>query len=182
MGTSMSTINAHITDMRGVYLYTEQVDPMGPQPAGAIYNSDGDTLPEMQEGRTRMRIGGAWVQVHDADVPPLLDVPETVQAVPTEVPRWAGLLALKRHELRSSELLLLASDDDGANSLHAAVLAYRAGMPAGEARDRLDVALNDAKDWLLTSPTVHTMCSVLQLTDAQRDALFVWAAAQVGTV
>lgn len=102
--------------------------------------------------------------------------------VPSEVPRWAGLLALKRHELRSSELLLLASDDDGANSLHAAVLAFRGAMPAGEARDRLDVALNDAKDWLRTSPTVQSMCSVLSLTGNQADALFVWADAQVGTV
>lgn len=64
----MTLINAHILDERGVYVRTEQVDPMGPQPRGAIYDSEGDTLPEAEEGFTRMRQGGAWVQVPDAEV------------------------------------------------------------------------------------------------------------------
>lgn len=58
-------IDAHIIDKRGVYLRTVQVDAMGPQPAGAIY----DELPAVQEGHTRIW-RGEWVQVLDADVPP----------------------------------------------------------------------------------------------------------------
>lgn len=61
----MTTINAHTIDARGVYLHTVQVDAMGPQPAGAIY----DELPADQEGHTRVW-RGEWVQVLDADVPP----------------------------------------------------------------------------------------------------------------
>ena len=102
--------------------------------------------------------------------------------VPAEVPRWAGVLALKRHCLLGGQLLVLAADDNGSSSLYAAVLANREMMPAGEARDRLDVALDDAKDWLRMSPTVQSMCSVLSLTSNQADALFIWADAQVGTV
>lgn len=60
-------MRAHIIDSRGVYLRTEQVDPMGPQPAGAIYAE----LPQSQEGRTRMWVAGSWAQVLDAEVPPI---------------------------------------------------------------------------------------------------------------
>lgn len=111
-------------------------------------------------------------------------VPETPgpAPVPNEVPRWAGVLALKRHALVGGELVLLDPSDAGDASLYSTVLAYRAVMPAGEARDRLDVALNDAKDWLRASPTVLSMCQALVLNHSQADALFVWAEAQVGTV
>jgi len=59
-------MNAHIIDARGVYLRTEQVDPMGPQPAGAVYG----VVPAAQEGHTRLW-RGEWAQVPDADVPPV---------------------------------------------------------------------------------------------------------------
>ncbi len=57
-------IEAHLTDSRGVYLRTEQVNPMGPQPAGAVY----EDLPHAQDGFTRLW-RGEWVQVPDEDVP-----------------------------------------------------------------------------------------------------------------
>lgn len=60
-------IEAHIIDSRGVYLHTEQVDELGPQPAGAVYAE----LPQAQDGYTRMWVGSEWQQVLDADVPPL---------------------------------------------------------------------------------------------------------------
>ena len=60
-------MDAHIIDSRGVYLRTETVDPMGPQPAGAAY----DDVPEPQEGYTRLWLPGGWQQVLNADVPPL---------------------------------------------------------------------------------------------------------------
>lgn len=64
----MTVISTHIIDKRGVYLRTVQVDAMGPQPAGAIY----DELPAAQEGHTRIW-RGEWVQVLDADVPPAVE-------------------------------------------------------------------------------------------------------------
>lgn len=124
--------------------------------------------------------GIGWVRSGDAFVSPEAQAPEA--PVPAEVPRWAGLLSIKRHALQSGELQFLPADDPGEDSLHVAVQSLRASMPAGEARDRLDVALNDAKDWMLRSPTVATICTALTLRDDQRDALFVWAHAQVGTV
>lgn len=101
---------------------------------------------------------------------------------PQEVPRWAGILALKRHKLVAGVLALMEPDDAGAGSLHALVIAYRESLPSGEAADRLDAALNDAKDWLRISPTVLQMSALLQLSEAQTDTLFIWAGAQVGTV
>lgn len=175
-------INAHVTDARGVYLRTESVDPMGPQPAWAIYDSEGDVLPDVVPGHTRMRSGGAWLQVPDADVPPMPETPLRPSVVPAEVPRWAGLLSIKRHALAGGELVLLPAEHPGDTSLHAAVQALRASMPPGEARDRLDVALNDVKDWTRYSPTVVSMCQALTLRDDQADALFVWAKAQEATI
>ena len=57
-------IDAHITNSFGVYLHTEQLEPMAPQPAGAIYIEP----PPKQEGYTRVW-RGAWFQVLDEDVP-----------------------------------------------------------------------------------------------------------------
>jgi hypothetical protein len=102
--------------------------------------------------------------------------------VPHEVPRWAGLLALKRHAIEGGDLAMLPAEDAGDSSLSGAVFAYRATMEPGEARDRLDVALNDAKDWMRESPTVLGMCQVLGLDAEQADALFRWAKAQEGSV
>lgn len=109
--------------------------------------------------------------------------PESKPAgAPQEVPRWAGVLALKRHAIHDGDLVLLEPSDAGDSSLYSAVLAIRSDIPAGEARDRLDVALNDAKDWLRNSPTVVDMCNSLGLTSDDADALFTWAHGQLGTV
>lgn len=104
--------------------------------------------------------------------------------VPDQVPRYCGLLALKRHRVDAGQLQPLDESEDwqAGFSLYAQVLAYRAAMPAGAARDRLDVALNDVLNWMRTSPTVADLCAVLQLSDAQRDALFVWAKAHEATL
>jgi len=175
-------IDAHITDIRGIYLRTEKVDPMGPQPPGAVYAA----LPEAEEGKTRMWARGEWVQVPEAELPEQPGPVETspAYAAPYEVPRYCGLLALKRHRVADGHLQVLGETEDWqeGNSLHAQVLAYRAAMPAGAARDRLDVALNDVLNWTRTSPTVADLCAVLQLSDAQRDALFVWAKAHEATL
>ena len=70
----MTKITAHITDNHGVFLYSKQVDPMGPQPAGAVYGE----LPAAQAGHTRMW-RGEWVQVLDAEVPTVA-APTTISA------------------------------------------------------------------------------------------------------
>ena len=57
-------IEAHVTDANGVYQWTEIVDEMGPQPAGAQY---GD-LPEVVQGKTPVWRDG-WVLIADEDLP-----------------------------------------------------------------------------------------------------------------
>lgn len=76
-------INAHIIDSRGVYLRTEAVDELGAQPAGAVY----DALPQAQAGRTRMYVGGGWVQVLDAEVPPV-PVPPVEPLLARQAAAW----------------------------------------------------------------------------------------------
>ncbi|MBF5006831.1 hypothetical protein [Diaphorobacter caeni] len=99
--------------------------------------------------------------------------------VPAEVPRWAGRLALKRHVLESGLLRLLETDEaQPDDNLLALTLAWRAALPQGELADRVDAALDDAKDWLRDSETVTTVGSVLGLTSEQVDELFRWAAQQ----
>ena len=85
-------IDAHIIDKRGVYLRTVQVDPMGPQPAGAIY----DELPAAQEGHTRMW-RGSWVQVSNEEVPiepaPIVTPDQLRTALTTEYERRMQAIA-----------------------------------------------------------------------------------------
>lgn len=57
-------IEAHITDANGVYLWTEIVDEMGPQPAGAQY---GD-LPKSAKGKSPVWRDG-WVMVPNIELP-----------------------------------------------------------------------------------------------------------------
>lgn len=105
--------------------------------------------------------------------------PITQHSVPSEVSRWAGRLALKRHVLEQGALVLLAPDDASPEgNLLARVLAWRDALQPGEMLDRVDAVLNDAKDWLRDSETVAAVAQVLGLTAEQVDALFAWAAAQ----
>lgn len=104
-------IEAHIIDSRGVYLRTEEVDPLGPQPAGAIY----ETLPSKKSGKTRMWDGAAWQQVANADVSPLPEPPEPVpEPVPDSCTRRQGLLALLAygHRRADIEALIAAIPDE----------------------------------------------------------------------
>lgn len=96
-------------------------------------------------------------------------------ALPLEVPRWAGRLALKRHVLDQDALVLLAPDDARPEDN---LLAWRNTLQSGEMLDRVDAVLNDAKDWLRDSETVAAVAAVLGLTSEQVDTLFAWAAAQ----
>ena len=57
-------IEAHITDSYGVYKWTEIVDEMGPQPAGAQY---GD-LPKAEKGQIPVWRDG-WVLFAEEDLP-----------------------------------------------------------------------------------------------------------------
>lgn len=125
-----------------------------------------------------------WIEAPEGYVPGSFLLPGQSQPVPEEVPRYCGLLALKRHRVAAGLLQQLGESEDWqeGGSLYAQVLAYRAGMAAGAARDRLDVALNDVLSWTRTSPTVADLCAVLQLTHAQRDVLFVWAKAHEATL
>lgn len=103
--------------------------------------------------------------------------------VPQEVPRWAGLLALKRHVLEGDDLVLLAAEDARPqDNLLAGVFAYRASLQPGELADRLDAALNDAKDWRFDSPTVSYVAQIFPLSAKQLAELFRWASAQVETL
>lgn len=100
-------------------------------------------------------------------------------AVPAEVPRWAGRLALKRHVIELGVLRLLDPDDARPDdNLLAQALAWRASLAPGELADRVDAALDDAKDWLRDSDTVATVGLVLGLAADQVDELFRWAAQQ----
>lgn len=175
----MQKISANIVDVRGVFLRTEQVGLYSPQPEGAIYTDP----PEPKEGLTRMWINGAWQQVPDADVPPLPEPSDPESEVPAEVPRYCGLLALKRHRLVEDDLQQLdALESWESGSLYADVLAFRTQLLAGEQRDRLDVALNDVNQWTLASPTVADLCAVLALSTVQRDELFCWAKTHEATL
>ena len=99
--------------------------------------------------------------------------------VPAEVPRWAGVLALKRHLLNSGELVLLSPDDalPDAN-LFALTLQWRSAIPESELADRVDAALIDVNYWERESATVAAVAGALNLSDAQVDELFRWAAEQ----
>lgn len=105
-------------------------------------------------------------------------VESTRPPVPAEVPRWAGRLALKRHALNGGALVLLAPDETRPDNFLARASEWRETLPPGELADRVDAALDDAKDWLRGSTTVATLADILGLNGAQVDALFVWAGGQ----
>lgn len=94
-------IDAHIIDARGVYLRTETVDPMGPQFAGAVY----ETLPGKKAGSTRVWDGTAWLQIKNADVP---SPPEPQQPPPEPAPafctRRQGLNTLLTYGHRRADI------------------------------------------------------------------------------
>lgn len=108
---SRPPIEVHTVDIRGVYLTTMMLDPMGPQPPGAVYESESSQLPEELAGHTRMRVAGAWVQVLDSEVPAYPDTPAAVVPVPQEVTMGQCRLALFDHyKIESDEEFLALTD------------------------------------------------------------------------
>lgn len=115
-----------------------------------------------------------WTQMQTAE-----QLAAAADPVPAEVPRWAGRLALKRHVLESGALVLLTPDEARPDdNLLALTLAWRMSLAPGELADRVDAALDDAKDWLRDSETVAAVGAVLGLSVEQVDELFRWAAQQ----
>lgn len=147
-------IDAHITDARGVYLRTDAVDPMGSQPAGAIYGA----LPGAVTGKTRLWDGLAWRQVADADIPPVPTAPPL--AAPQTCTPAQGLVALF--------VLKEITEDD----LHAAIEA----IPDPVTRYTARIGLSRATEWRRESPTMQQLAQLLELTEADLDALYSFAA------
>ena len=126
-----------------------------------------------------VRDGDSWVPQYNVIALTQAEIDAARRAlVPAEVPRWAGRLALKRHVAQEGVLVLLEPSETSSDNLLALVLLWRDSLLPGELRDRVDAALDDAKDWLRDSDTVATLAAVLGLTDDQIDALFIWAGQQ----
>ena len=144
-------MDAHIIDSRGVYLRTETVDPMGPQPAGAVYEAP----PGKKSGKTRVWDGAAWQQIANADVPP---VPEPLGPEPDPVPhsctRRQGLLALLTYGHRRADIEALIAAIPDETEREAALIEYEAAI------------------WESANPVVQQMWAQLGGTPEQLDDLF----------
>ena len=141
-------IQAHTVDARGVYLFSSEVDPYGPQPPGAIY----DELPTAQGGHTRIW-QGEWVQVLDADVPP---APVEFEPVPAAV------------TMRQARLALLGA------GLLAGIDAAINALPSPQ-KEAARIEWEYAAEVQRSSGLVPMMGAVLGLDDAALDALFIEA-------
>lgn len=150
----MTTINAHITDERGVYARTVQVDPAGPQPAWAIYDTVGDVLPEALPDHTIMRIAGAWKQVLNVDVPPLPAPEQQPDPVPHSCTRRQGLLALLAYGHRRTEIEALIAAIPDEIEREAALIEY------------------EAATWEITNPFLQHMWGQLGGMPDQLDGVF----------
>lgn len=150
----MTNITAHIADARGVYLRSETLSIYAPQPEGAFYDKDGDTLPAVQDGYTRMRIAGAWVQVPDADVPPMPEPVQPPDLIPASCTRRQGLLALLSYGIKRSDIetQIEAIEDD--LEREEAWIEYL------------------ANDWELDNPRLQAMWAALGGTPEQLPDLF----------
>ena len=144
-------MNAHIIDARGVYLRTEQVDPMGPQPSGAIY----DEAPAARAGYTRMFDGQQWRLVPDAEVPPVPAPP------PPPVPQHVSM--------RQARLALLGA------GLLAGIDAAVNGLPSPQ-KEAARIEWEYSAEVQRCNGFVSVLAPSLGLTDAQTDALFIAAA------
>lgn len=145
-------IKAHIIDSRGVYLRTYQVDPAGPQPAGAIYAD----LPVVVEGHTRMWLANAWQQVEDSSVPAILE-PAEYRPTPQEVTMAQCRLAL--FDLRGIE-----TDEEFFSLVDV--------LPESD-RPRALLELRTRPTVQIDNPLVVAVC---EANDWDRDALFIYAA------
>lgn len=143
-------INAYLIDSRGVYQTTVSVDPMGPQPAGAIYQP----LPAPQVGHTRIWNGSAWTQVPDVSVPP---VPEPPPMVPQVVSRAQGKAVLIQMGLWTG------------------VVSFVEAITDPTERALAEVALYDTIEWRRDSEFLATAAGALSLSPEQLDAMFIAA-------
>lgn len=143
-------IEAHLIDSRGVYLRTEEVDPMGAQPAGAIY----ETLPSKKSGKTRMWDGTAWQQVPDAEVPPM---PEPADPVPAPIPHSCTRRQGQRALLEAGKL----------DAVDAAIASI-----SDPFQKRVAQVEYEAGTWERSNPFLIGMWSQLGGTDEELDGLF----------
>lgn len=143
-------MDTHIIDSRGVYLRTETVDPMGPQPAGAIY----ETLPGKKSGKTRVWDGAAWQQVPDAEVPPM---PAPAEPAPAPIPHACTRRQGQRALLEAGKL------DDVEAAISAIPDAFEKRVAQVE---------YEAGTWERSNPFLIGMWSQLGGTEAELDDLF----------
>ena len=181
MTISPENLQAHFVDVRRVYTHTLSLDPMGPIPDGAIFAP----LLEPLEGHAQRWTGQQWQHVPLWKLLPVsacgkfvdLGASQLPHEVPAEIPRYCGVIALKRHQLVSGELIELAADAPPAGSLYESVLAFYEAMEPSLDKDKMEAALFNVLHWMRDSPSVEAMRLVLGLTTEQVDALFVWAKA-----
>lgn len=146
----MTTISAHILDARGVYAYTVEIDPAGAQPAGAVYAE----LPDAIEGFARMWLGGAWVQVAHADVPPM---PEPIELVADL--RITRLAFRNRFTQQEKVMLELAALDDPSAEMAVRMksASLRAYLKDVEAAKCIDLARDDLGEGVRTLETMQLL-------------------------
>lgn len=152
-----SDIAAHLVDSRGVYLHTEFLSPMGPQPAGAIY----DELPEPKAGFVRVRLDGMWRQVLEADVPPPVAPVTPAVQVSQEVSMAQCRLAL--YDLHG---IPIENDED--------FYALTDILPEAD-RPRARFELRTRGTVRYDNPLVIAFCAAMGW---DRDQLFIYGAAQ----
>ena len=155
-------ISVHIVDVRGVYLRTEAVDPMGPQPARAIYAD----LPQLQPGHVLVAQGDEWQQVPEVQLPPLpMPIPmPAAPEVPESVLRWQAVRALRLH----------ADPHAPERSCLATVQALRDAAPELLRAD-IDDALQAVLTWRRQSPTLQQIALAADWSHEFVDQLFVAA-------
>lgn len=141
------------------------VNLSGPLPQFAEY--------EVEAPATPYRVFAGW----DAEPEP--------DRIPTQVPRWAAVLALKSNpspvvegetywdNVVAIRNLIIAHPNDtliefGGNSLEVTI----------DLKNRIVAALDDANYWERDSELVNFMASMIGLSSADVDALFIWAGKQ----
>ena len=161
MAIEPGSISAHIVDVRGVYLRTEAVDPMGPQPARAIYAD----LPQLQPGHVLVVAqGDEWQQVPEAQLPPLPVPQPAAPEVPESVLRWQAVRALRLH----------ADPHAPERSCLATVQALRDAAPELQRAD-IDDALQNVLTWRRQSPTLQQIAQAAGWAPEFVDTLFIAA-------
>ena len=162
-------IEAHITDSYGVYRWTEIVDEMGPQPAGAPY---GD-LPKAAKGKAPVWRDG-WVLVADEDLPkPVTQSITSDQirtALTTEYERRMTVIAAgyppserESWPVQTEEAKALLAD-------HAALTPWIDAAASARGLDRLELAQRIAAKNAQYRAVSGTLSGIRQRIEDQIDA------------